>query len=1047
MKKQQDGTFKNVFFHTKGGQILKKLIEDGLKLNKNEYYIDYAYSFVPKVIARDKYGRATKYKSPTAKEASAEYKYLFKRIVQGEPDIIIPSGNLGCKALLGKANISKQRGVPAKVTVKSEDGEEHSCWVLPIYSMEYMLVNPSIQNLIESDFVTLKKYVDQGDSAFMAKPVNYEDVTTIERVREIFTKDIKNAPIVSWDLETNTLRPELPGAKPLVISLSWEEGKGCTIPLEHKDFTWAPEHLQEIYDYIRQFVADPNILKVGHNIQFDQKFLRLTKGFKVFKNIRDTKNMYYLLVTQEVDDSLKLSDLAYELTDMGGYDKPLEDFKKQYVIDYIAKKKQEIAEMKAEYKRQVEEEKRRAKEEGRKPRKIPKPEYPSAAPPVNEVDGSDFNYEWIPLFEFLSPYASGDVDCCLRIHNKLDAIGIKPENAKLRALYSSHYTCLKSVLAGIESTGVKVDLDYNATLIDEYTNEEERIRQEMRKFPEVQQVEAEHLALYQRGLEECAKPVDERDPVIAKLRDKYKNKLEFNPNSSSDKQKALFKYTGHRLPYNKEFVVESALNDNIPEEELEWYHYKTDKGALNYIVQHIPESKELADLLLTHSLVKTRKQNFTYKLRERVDPEGRIHGGFNSEGTACVTGDTLLVTGEGIREISSLSNHRVEGTFSDISIEVYSTEGREMADGFYYSGLRKGRRIILKDGTEIVATDNHPLLKNLYLSQRSWFNKKNKIFQQHLKDNEWAPTSSILEGDFIALKIGTELYGDKKDIVFDSERYLPTPTSHSKNAIIPTTVTEELAEWLGMFMADGCFNESSKSISVNLANDDEEVLDRFRYLTKVVFNLEGRITRRPDGSPVFRAVSTHVFRWVQEVLGVTTGAINKDVPECILQGTKKVQQAFIRGLTLDSSVHKKKYPSLYFCSVSKPLMKKLRVMLLNMGIYCSLRQRASYDPLWKGTYEVIVTYEYLDKYMQEIGLVESVKRDVIVNKFKECGGGIKGKRREGVIISEDYVFVRVTNIYEVEDEFFDLHVPKNHSFIGNGVVNHNTSRLSSSKPL
>lgn len=633
MKKADDGSFKNIFFQTKGGGILKKLIETGLNLKRNEYYIDYAYSLVPKVLQRDKFKRATKYKQPSAKEAAPEYKFLYDRIVKEKPDIVIPSGNLGCKALLGKAEVSKQRGVPQKVTITSEEGS-HECWVLPMYSMEYMLVNPNIQNLIEADFVTLKKFVDIGELAFQSKPRNYEDVTTIERVREIFMKDVKEAPVVSWDLETNTLHPELPGAKPLVISLAWKEGEGCTIPLEHKEFSWLPGHLAEIYKLIEAFVADPTIIKVGHNIKFDIRFLRLTKGFKRFFNHRDTKVMYYMLINQEVESSLQLSDLSYELTDMGGYDKPLDEFKKQYVTDFIATRKAEMERMKQEHKQAQAEEKVRAKAERRKAEKLPKPDYPSTEAPTNEVDGGDFNYEWIPLFAFLSPYASGDVDACLRIHNRLEAIGMKPENARIRELYIGPYCDVTNVLAKIESNGVKMDTAYNDILIEAYTEEEERILQEIRKFPEVQQLEAEHLALYQRGLEEMAKPKANRDEEIAKLRDKYKKKLVFNPNSSDDKKKVLFAYTGNKLPYNKEFITKSAFEEGIPEDEIEWYHYSSDKGALEYVKLNFPDSKGLAEWLLTHSLVKTRKQNFTYKLRAMIDPDDLIHGGFNPTGTA-----------------------------------------------------------------------------------------------------------------------------------------------------------------------------------------------------------------------------------------------------------------------------------------------------------------------------------------------------------------------------------------------------------------------------
>ncbi|MCB5366951.1 hypothetical protein LIP24_09905 [Collinsella aerofaciens] len=1043
IKKEEDGTLKNVFFQTKGGKILKKLIEDGLGLKKSEYYIDYAYGLIPKVIARDKYNRATKYKPPTQKEANAEYEYLFSKIVKEKPDIIVPTGNIGCKALIGKAAISTQRGVPVKVTVKAKEGE-HETWVLPMYSMEYMLVNPNVQNLIEADFVTLKKFVDIGEEAFTAKPVNYENVTTIERAREIFTKEVKEAPVVAWDLETNTLHPELPGAKPLVISLSWKEGTGCTIPLEHKEFKWKPEELEEIYKMIEEFVADPNIIKVGHNIQYDIRFLRLTKGFKVFKNHRDTKIMYYLLVNQEVESSLQLSDLSYELTDMGGYDKPLEDFKIQYVKDYIAKEKARIAEMKEQYKRAVAEEKALAKAEGRKPRKVEKPNFPKAEAPKNEIDGGDFNYEWIPLFEFLSPYASGDVDACLRIHNKLDAIGRKPENARLRKLYTEHYPELTNILAKIEANGVKMNLEYNDTLVEAYTSEEERILQEMRKFPEVKQLEEEHLALYQRGLEEMAKPKAERDEEIAKLRDKYKKKLVFNPNSSDDKKKVLFKYTGNRLPYNKEFITESAFEDGIPEEEIEWYHYKTDKGALEYIKQNFENSKELADLLLTHSLVKTRKQNFTYKLKAMVDPQGLLHGGFNATGTACVSGDTLIVTGEGIKRIDSISTNREQGTFEDINIRVHSHKSVEVSDGFYYSGYRNGVKIELADGTELTATPNHPLMINGYLSAGSKSRRRNKNYMGHLEEVKWKEAGKIEEGDYIALKVGTELYGNDNSLVYQREKYAPTHTSHTKQSTLPTEVSEELAEWLGMYMADGNINESNNSVNIVLTNSCMDVLERFIKLSKKVFNLTPRIVKPKDRSTNAKLSSAHVGKWIKEVLGVGTGAENKDVPDCILRGSKEVQQAFIRGLTLDSAVHKKTYPSLYFSSVSKPMMNKLRVMLLNMGIYCSIRFRKPYTSNRKGIYEVMITYNQLDKYMREIGVIEKSKREIIISKLENYKG-IEGKRMN-TVISDEYVFVKVKSIQDTFAEFFDLHVPESHSFIGNGVVNHNTSRLSSSEP-
>lgn len=1166
MKKQEDGSFKNVFYTTEAGHILRKLIEDGLGLDKSGYYIDYAYNLVPRVLSRDKFNRAVKYKPPTQTEANAEYKYLYERIIREKPDIIVPTGNIGCKALIGKSAISKLRGVPEKVTVKAEIGgnmdqlevaerhqrlvqqleaaeaeldsfvnlyidrldesnisneyemlqnnvqnlheqienngqpsqvQTHDVWVLPMYSMEYMLVNPNIQNLIEADFVTLKKFVDEGEAAFEASPVDYEFVTDIERVREIFTKEIPNAPLTAWDLETNTLKPELSGAKPLVISLSWKEGEGATIPLEHKDFTWLPGHLNEIYELIKQFVADPNIVKVAHNGQYDIRFLRLTKGFDKFENIRDTKVMYYLLVNQDVEGSLMLSDLAYELTDMGGYDKALDDYKRDYIESYIASEKERIANLKKENKlklsqtreqvkglkrlvKQAEEElktfertytmseieedsylverrielydnidnyEKQLESSERLVEELRTKKFPKAEAPKNEVDGSDFNYEWIPLKKMLHPYASGDVDACLRIHNQLDEIGKKKENVSLRKLYTEHYTDLTNYLAKIEANGVPMDIPYNESLTEAYIEEEERIVEEMRKFPEVQELESQHRTLYEKGLAEWAIPKAQRDEEVAKLRDKYKKKLKFNPNSSDDKKRVLYDIMGIRLPYNKEYLVDSAVEDGIPEDEIEWYHYKTNKTSLEYIKDNFEEAAELAEMLLTHSLVKTRRQGFTYKLRNMVDPNGHLHGGFNPTGTACVSGDTLLITGEGIKQIQDLSDNRKEGTFSDIDVDVHSYEKVEKADGFYYNGTREGIKITLAEGTTITTSKNHPLLSNYKLPKVKMFKREIRRHPEIVDMNTWTPAEEIKEGNYIALKVGTELYGNKEYIEYDRTFYRPSKFSKTKNIRIPEYMTEGLAEWLGIYTADGSYSVNSNgTVNITITNSNLEVLNRFIELTKRVFDHEAEIAVNKKRSESVRISSRHLASWLLDVMGIASKAENKNIPKPILEGTKKVQQAFIRGYSLDSGIGRNKFPSVTFSTVSGKLARALRVILYNMGIVTRLYKAKPYKDNELPVYQVTVVSGFVEKYLDEIGFIETDKLQRLKNLIEPYH--YEGQPRiHNVVLTDKYVFVKVTDVEVVEEvELFDLHVPESHSFVGNGVVNHNTSRLSSQHP-
>lgn len=403
------------------------------------------------------------------------------------------------------------------------------------------------------------------------------------------------------------------------------------------------------------------------------------------------------MVNQDVKGSLRLSDLAYEFTDMGGYDSALEQFKKQYIEDYKAKEKARIDKQKADWKEKCDEDRNKASyrikeykaevsaqlkdmrselsrvkkevkalekagtydesvfnkpqliesamEDLKKERdtkvaemkyvKPPTPTWDEVKPPVNEIDGSDFNYEWIPLWDMLSPYASGDVDACLRIYNSLASRCTKKGLAKIEALYTGHYPELSNALAKVEATGIKTDVPYIKGMVDSYTKEENRLVELLRKFPEVKQLEKEKDELYQLGVAEMMKPPGERNTDIAKYRNKLKDPEDrkFNPNSSDDKKKVLYKYTGVTLPYGNTFIVKSAIEDNVPEDQITWGDYKTDTACMEYIQNHYPEHKELMELLIEYSLVKTRKQNFTYKILAMVDHNDILHGTFNPEGT------------------------------------------------------------------------------------------------------------------------------------------------------------------------------------------------------------------------------------------------------------------------------------------------------------------------------------------------------------------------------------------------------------------------------
>ena len=1118
------------YFNTQMGKILSAVVKEYANITRRNYDFDYVYKLIPEPL-QVKNNKVLKYKEPTLKEVNnpvgqntLSFKdQLYNTIIQGKPKVVVPTGKLGTKLLVGETSITKVRGVPQEITLENDLGS-HTFWVLPTFSVEYVSVKPNLERYVATDFRTIGKFLSHGDSAFKPEETHYELVTSIDRVKEIFHHDIQQQydeyKITAWDLETTSLRPDLPGAKALVLTMTWKHGQGVTIPLYKSDFQWenGQQDIDTILDLFKEWQKDKEQQKVGHNLNYDLKFLRLTENLEHAESNQDTKVGWYLAVSQEKAESLRLSNLSYEATTIGGYDKPLEDFKvwyKQDLLKYLEKlisekvsankdiAKKEYKVNKTDYNSwikekidpnaQVELDKFDKQTEmtnidkqylnlGLNIERVTRtqlmnnpdfekvvnesPEFMNLSDKgkdyvitnalnqinthkkstkvKNKVDGGDFNYDWIPL-ELLHDYASGDTDACRRIYIDVrDRLKTRPKAVRL---LTHDYPRLTRTLTKMEANGLYVDYEYAKSNNQAYSQELENIIKKINEFWGAREVVEYKTKMYELGLEEMNKPTKERDNELLKWRNKYKNEtIDFNPQSSWDKGKLFFDILGVELPYQKEFITKKVFEDGKPESELVWEDYKTDKGAIKYIAKHYPELQEIMDLFLEYSAISTRKSTFTETFLEKVSPvTGALHGTFNETGTECVSGDTLLITSNGIQEIQNISDCRKEKEFTNVQMSVPNHLGEiSNASDFYYSGVGKSLTITLENGLELTASYNHPLRKNIYYSKGKSVNK-NKSFEKHLHELEWVESRNLKKGDYLQVSLDTQMFGNKVDLDINAHSYVKKTTNVPY--VLPKTITPELAEFIGMYMADGNIKTGNGTKAISITNSSKQVRDRIIYLVSKLFNIVPKDKKSHNRVEYVTFNSLGLVTWLENVLEFRHGAPNKTVPKIVLESTKEVQQAFIKGLSLDSSTKKKKYPSIYFSSVSKELIDRLNIMLNNLGYFTRLSK--SIDTRgYLDCYSLQLTYENVEKYISEIGFVQNEKHSICQDKLKNYLVNKPFKpKKEGVIQGENVTLVKVKSVKENgEIPLFDLHVPNEHSFVGNSIINHNTSRLSSSNP-
>lgn len=701
-------------FSTPNGKILKGILEKfaGLQRTKDvkNYDINYLYNAIPKPIYND-YGKIIKYEDVKQKEVKPYYERMSSIIKENEYDLIIPLGKLGVKYLLNVSSINKVRGVPHNVDI---DG--FKTWVLPTYSVEYTNVNKNAERHVVADLELVGRFVQNGEDAFKPKIVEYELVTNIERVREIFNEEVKNdnhngVDITAWDLETNSLSPDKKGSKPIVLSMSWKNGQGVTIPLYKSDFTWenGQKDIDEILELLKNWVASKEDKKVGHNLKYDMKFLMATQNFVEFNNNLDTLVGWYLTVTQESTDSKKLSDITYEVTDMGGYDTPLEDFKVWFIQKLLKKLSDTINDRKKDNKKVAKkeydvkvtdydswlesklqesvaldehDEKLHVSLEEKKYTNLGlTPEvlnhnvfmnediqevlkgskeymllsekgksyvlntaltlinkFRNVKDVVNEVDGGNFNYDWIPL-ELIHPYASGDTDACRRIYCYVDKEFDKQDRPKAKALFENDYPRLDRTLARIESNGLYADLEYMNKNDKAYNDELTKIENKVRNHWLIKEFEETRYDLYLVGVEEFeSKPPKERDKELTQYRDKFKdNGWKFKISSGAHKGEILYNILGITLPFDQNYVKNSPFNKK-KQNEITWQDYKTDAKSLTYILKNIEIKEDVKDLiedLLYYASIQTKRNSFTHKLPKMVNKDTQtLHGSFSATTTS-----------------------------------------------------------------------------------------------------------------------------------------------------------------------------------------------------------------------------------------------------------------------------------------------------------------------------------------------------------------------------------------------------------------------------
>lgn len=432
------------------------------------------------------------------------------------------------------------------------------------------------------------------------------------------------------------------------------------------------------------------------------------------------------------------------------------------------------------------------------------------------------------------------------------------------------------------------------------------------------------------------------------------------------------------------------------------------------------------------------------KLPSVRQKDKKIHCSFKQTGTACITKDSLLLTDSGYMPIGDLfDGNEKDGAFeeTDISIVNKDLEYEKVSHRIKYTNVST-IKITTVGGFTIEGTHNHPIIASGYTKEEYPLISSNKRKELLINSTNFRRLDELSIGQYVKIPFGYDKFPTEY-VKFDLDIH-KLRTHKNDTLTVPEFVNEELAELLGMYHADGSWKTSNGSFKVRISNRDEEIRDRVVYLVKSLFNLDCSILR--DKRTGVYDVSFGGMALINMSKFLCKGARNKKIPEFIYKSPKSVILAYIKGMTLDSTVDTGR-SRLKLSVYNKQDIKFIQSVLLNVGIFATIaksvgnkhRDRDHFGNV-VGVYQgngITVTKINAYKFKTMVGLVQSKKSSLITDEWN-CTLNHP--------IDNHFIYLPIKELEHGYSDVYDLHMPDTHSFIANSIINHNTGRYSSSDP-
>ncbi|MFH1457648.1 MAG: DNA gyrase subunit A [Candidatus Omnitrophota bacterium] len=355
--------------------------------------------------------------------------------------------------------------------------------------------------------------------------------------------------------------------------------------------------------------------------------------------------------------------------------------------------------------------------------------------------------------------------------------------------------------------------------------------------------------------------------------------------------------------------------------DLNLEHDKPYKKCARIVGDTLGRYHPHGDVAVYDTLVRMAQDfSLRYPLVEGQGNFGSIDGDAAAAMRYCVSGDTFIITEQGLQRINDISHHS-KANFHTLSLNNKINHVSRWFD----SGEHPTKKITTFRGFSLCGSLNHPIL----VWERNSFKPK----------FVWKLLSQVKIGDCTVISRSSVLFPKEE---LSLKQYYPEIKNRAQKHRLPRAMNKDLAFILGAIIAEGSISKKH----IDFCNGDKEFIDKFKLSFKKVFP-DCRLhefVRKPPGFGKKNCVyleihSSQVREFLKNIGLLQSRAQKKKVPPIIFKSSRKSVSSFIKGYAEgDGSVCiGKRNPDISFISTSEKLLQELQILLLRFGIDSWLR--------------------------------------------------------------------------------------------------------------